>query len=235
MILYVVRHGDPDYENDSLTPLGKLQAEALVKRFSVHGLDRVYTSPLGRAKLTAEPTCRALGITPEVLDWTSEDETFKYLSVPKPDGGRTWSFGSCRNTEYLDKVKELGDRWYEAYPFSECRAKEGFERIRDGSDEFLKSLGYERDGSVYRVIRPNDEKVAVFCHYGAGTTWLSHLLSISPPFFWGTFLINHSSITVLRFPNDKEGFIIPMCLALSDCSHILAADLPVNFENWIEY
>ena len=59
MILYVVRHGDPDYELDSLTPLGKLQAEALVKRFTVHGLDRVYTSPLGRAKETAAPTCRA--------------------------------------------------------------------------------------------------------------------------------------------------------------------------------
>ena len=236
MILYVVRHGDPDYENDSLTELGKLQASSLAKRFSVHGLDRVYTSPLGRAKMTAEPTCLALGITPRVLDWISEDAAFENLSVARPEGGRTWSFGSCRNTEYLDAAKSLGERWYEAYPFCNCNnAKEGAERIRRGSDELLKELGYERDGGVYRIIRPNDERVAVFCHYGSGTTWLSHLLSISPPLFWGTFLINHSSISVIRFPNDKEGFIIPMCLALSDCSHLYEAGLPMKFENRIEY
>ncbi len=235
MLLYVVRHGDPDYENDSLTETGKLQAEALVKRFTVHGLDRIYTSPLGRAKMTAEPTCRALGITPQVLEWTSENLAFRDLSIEKPGGGRTWSFGYCRNTDYLEKVKEKGERWYEVYPFSECRAKAGFERIRDGSDEFLKSLGYERDGAVYRIVSPSEERVAVFCHYGAGTTWLSHLLSISPPVFWGTFLINHSSVSVIRFPNDREGYISPQCLTLSDCSHILAAGLPVNFENWKEY
>ena len=63
MILYVVRHGDPDYENDSLTPLGRKQAEALVKRFSVHGLDRIYTSPLGRAKMTAEPKLAAVRVS----------------------------------------------------------------------------------------------------------------------------------------------------------------------------
>ena len=235
MLLYVVRHGDPDYENDSLTPLGTEQARALAKRFAASGLDRVYTSPLGRAKQTARPTCEALGIEPQVLEWTSEDEAFKDFSIAKPDGGRTWSFGYCRNTDYMTKAKELGDRWYEVYPFSECRAKEGFERIARCSDEFLKSLGYERDGDVYRIISPSEERVAVFCHYGAGTTWLAHLLSISPPVFWGTFLINHSSFTVLRFPNDKEGYISPMCLAMSDCSHIYEAGLPLTFENWIRY
>ncbi|MBQ1503730.1 MAG: histidine phosphatase family protein, partial [Clostridia bacterium] len=201
MLLYVVRHGDPDYENDSLTELGKLQAAALAKRLAVNGLDRVYTSPLGRAKMTAAPTCEALGIEPEILEWTSEDLAFSDLSVPRPEGGRTWSFGSCRNTEYrTKKTAALGDRWYEAYPFSQCTAQAGFERIRRGSDEFLSSLGYTRDGEVYRIDRPNDERVAVFCHYGSGTTWLSHLLSLAPPVFWGTFLINHSSFSVIRFP-----------------------------------
>ena len=199
MILYVVRHGDPDYEKDSLTELGRLQADALAKRVAASGLDRVYTSPLGRAKMTAEPTCRALGITPEVLEWTSEDEAFKDFSVEREGGGRTWSFGSCRNTEYLTDERSLGDRWYEIYPFCSCAsAKEGFERIKKGSDELLASLGYERDGKVYRIVRPNDERVAVFCHYGAGTTWLSHLLSFPPPLFWGTFLINHSSFSFLN-------------------------------------
>ena len=237
MLLYVVRHGDPVYEPDSLTDLGRLQAKALVKRFQVYGLDRVYTSPLERAKMTAAPTCEALKITPEVLEWTSEDLAFRDFSVPRKNGdGREWSFGSVRNTtyKYAGSVA-LGDRWYEAPPFCDCNAKEGFERIQRESDAFLSSLGYTKEGDFYRVTRPNDEKVAVFCHYGFGTTWISHLLSIVPPLFWSTFLINHSSLTVIRFPNDKEGIISPMCLTLSDCSHIYEAGLPMKFENWIDY
>ena len=238
MKLIIIRHGDPDYEHDSLTPTGLLQAKALVKRFSVHGLDRVYTSPLGRAKMTAAPTCEALGITPEVLEWTSENLAFRDFSIPKRDcpEGREWSFGAVRNVtyKYTDSVA-LGKEWYKAPPFCDCNAKEGFERIQRESDAFLSSLGYEREGDFYRVVRPNEEKVAVFCHYGFGTTWIAHLLSIVPPLFWSTFLINHSSITVIRFPNDKEGVIAPMCITLSDCSHIYEAGIPMKFENWLDY
>ena len=32
MLLFYVRHGDPDYETDSLTPLGQQQADAVVAR-----------------------------------------------------------------------------------------------------------------------------------------------------------------------------------------------------------
>ena len=32
MLLYIVRHGDPIYETDSLTERGKMQAEAVGKR-----------------------------------------------------------------------------------------------------------------------------------------------------------------------------------------------------------
>ena len=39
MILYYVRHGDPIYDPNSLTPLGMRQAEALAKRFGIYGLD----------------------------------------------------------------------------------------------------------------------------------------------------------------------------------------------------
>ena len=46
MRLLIIRHGDPDYAKDSLTEKGKLQAQALAKRLAVHGLDRIYASPI---------------------------------------------------------------------------------------------------------------------------------------------------------------------------------------------
>ena len=41
MILYYVRHGDPIYNPDSLTPLGQRQAEAVGKRLALYGIDEV--------------------------------------------------------------------------------------------------------------------------------------------------------------------------------------------------
>ena len=60
MIFYYVRHGDPIYDPDSLTELGHKQAEALSKRFSLYGLDEIYSSTSIRAQQTAEPTCKLL-------------------------------------------------------------------------------------------------------------------------------------------------------------------------------
>ena len=58
MLLYIIRHGDPDYTTDTLTERGWAQAEAVGKRLAASGINRVFSSPMGRAKQTAEPTCR---------------------------------------------------------------------------------------------------------------------------------------------------------------------------------
>ena len=58
MLLFYIRHGDPIYMPDSLTPLGKRQAEAVAKRLSRYGLDKIFVSSSTRAIQTAEPTVR---------------------------------------------------------------------------------------------------------------------------------------------------------------------------------
>lgn len=40
MRLYIIRHADPDYPNNTITPEGHLEAQALAKRLSSHGLDQ---------------------------------------------------------------------------------------------------------------------------------------------------------------------------------------------------
>ena len=49
MRIIFVRHGEPNYEKDCLTPLGKLQAEAAAERLRDEGIDTVFSSPFGRA------------------------------------------------------------------------------------------------------------------------------------------------------------------------------------------
>ena len=45
MLFFYIRHGDPVYEPNKLTPLGQRQAEAVAKRLSLYGLDRIFSSP----------------------------------------------------------------------------------------------------------------------------------------------------------------------------------------------
>ncbi len=52
MLFFYVRHGDPIYNPDELTPLGHRQAEAVAKRLSLYGIDKIYSSTSDRAYLT---------------------------------------------------------------------------------------------------------------------------------------------------------------------------------------
>ena len=228
MLLYIIRHGAPIYAPDSLTPRGHLQAKALAKRLAVQGLDKIFVSPLIRARQTAQPTCELLGIKPTVEEWTSENLAYRDLSVENPDGTRRWVF-ACQNTNILNNETVSRTDWYNTEEFLKTdRAKQGCERICKSSDEFLKKLGYERDGAVYNIIKPSDERVAVFCHEGFGTTWLSHLLNVPPHIFWAGFGIAHTGVTVLYFENFENSICAPRCICLSDLSHIYADRLPLE-------
>ena len=56
MKLLLIRHGDPDYEKDNLTEVGKREAALLAERIAPMDITEYYVSPLGRAQATAAPT-----------------------------------------------------------------------------------------------------------------------------------------------------------------------------------
>lgn len=234
MLLYIIRHGDPVYNPDSLTPKGHLQAEALAKRLAVHGLDRIYCSPNVRAKQTAQPTCDLLGLEMNIEDWTSEDIAWKEMACHTLEGGYGWPFHIQNSKIKNDANLALGDKWYEAECFKNVDIKAGVDRIAFESDKFTEKLGYVREGSIYRAVSPNDMRVAVFCHQGFGTTWMSYLLSINPLLFWSSFDISHSSVTIIEFKNTEDSLVAPKCLCLSDMSHIYKEGLPLSYQNILD-
>lgn len=235
MLLYIVRHGDPIYNPDSLTPKGHLQAQALAKRFALHGLDKIFVSPMIRAQMTAKPTCEILGIKPVVQEWTSEELAYSQLSVREKDGRSHWVFAVQTTKMKNDDTVKVNDKWYDTEVMKTCpTVKQGVERIRNCSDEFLTMLGYERQGTVYKITKPNDERVAVFCHEGFGLTWMSQLLDIPPHIFWSSFSVTHSGVSIFNFANNPDGLTTPQCLCFSDNSHIYKEGLPYKHQNVID-
>ena len=68
MKLLIVRHGDPDYSIDSLTPTGWKEAELLSHRLQKLDVKAFYSSPLGRARETGRYTLEKLGLTAVIFD-----------------------------------------------------------------------------------------------------------------------------------------------------------------------
>ena len=74
MRLLIIRHGDPDYEHNSLTEKGKREAKLLAESLKRQNekIDYFYVSSYGRAKDTAAPTLETFGATAEVCDYLHE-------------------------------------------------------------------------------------------------------------------------------------------------------------------
>ena len=72
MRIIFVRHGDPDYEHDTLTEKGHREAALLGKLAPELHLGDCYMSPLGRAQHTAEYCLKATGKNALVKEWLQE-------------------------------------------------------------------------------------------------------------------------------------------------------------------
>lgn len=72
MKLIFIRHGDPNYIDDTVTERGRKEAEALRARVRSWNVDRFYCSPLGRARDTAAIALDGTGRDVTVKDFLRE-------------------------------------------------------------------------------------------------------------------------------------------------------------------
>ncbi|MBV9867710.1 MAG: histidine phosphatase family protein [Abitibacteriaceae bacterium] len=224
MRLYIIRHADPDYPNNTITPGGHLEAQALAKRLDSHGLDLIYSSPLPRAHITAQYTADLLHKPVQIEEWAAElgwkieQDPYTRLSA--------WDLpGELFRAEASNYGQET---WHETPVIEKLALREKFDLIKQHGDEFLARHGYERDGGLYRRIKPNRDKVALFCHNGLGLAWFAHLLEIPLPLIWSGFWMPPSSVTTILFDERSEEFAIPRCIGFGDVSHLYAAGLAVQ-------
>lgn len=236
MIFYYLRHGDPIYNPDSLTELGKNQAIALSKRLSVYGVDKIYASTSNRAIMTAQPTCDLIKKDMELVDFANEGHAWQEFALTR-DGQKRWIFQDkfCMDLFTTDKTIRYNENWYEHPEIKQYNFGKGVERMYNDTDKFFLSLGYEhiRGTGRYKVIEPNNQRVALFAHQGFGMAFLSTVLDIPYPLMATHFDLCHSSMTVINF-EEFDGFTRPQVLMLSNDSHIYKENVDCIYNNQIK-
>lgn len=237
MLLFYIRHGDPNYAPDSLTPLGREQAKAVAKRLMLSDIDRVYSSPSTRARQTAEPFCELMKKEMTICDWANEDLAGRDFFLHTNEG-IGWGFQIpamvCRFRS--PEVAALGHEWYKHPDFEGYSFEQGVKRVDEAVDEFLLSLGYRHDrvNARYEVVGPNPDRVALFAHQGFGMSFFSSLLDIPYPQFCTRFDFGHSSMSVIDFPL-FEGYAYPKALQVSNDSHLYREGILTGYQNAIRF
>ena len=113
MRILIIRHADPDYSIDSLTPQGWKEAELLANKLEKERIEHMYCSPLGRAKDTCFTTAKRMQREKDVqiLPWLKE---FSYPTV-FPSGREYHIPWDMYPNEWTGDERAYTKNWQEIY------------------------------------------------------------------------------------------------------------------------
>ena len=200
--LLLVRHGQASHNLDGrwegwgstpLTPEGERQAEALAKRLAqwTPRISQIVTSPLRRARQTAEPIARLLG-----------------LPVQNHEGLREINFGQVSGLTMEGLRETMPDvyaRWQDRsdmtfqFPGGEQRSA-FFQRVLSALNDLIASAG---EGTL-----------VVVSHGGTLRAGLAYLFPETMQDWWG-YALENASLTQVRVGSGDN-----VLVALNDRSHL---------------
>ena len=220
MRILLIRHAEPDYTVDSLTPKGRVEAELLSRRMVCYDIRDFYVSPLGRAKDTAEYTLQKLGRTAEELPWLAEFRG----RCPDPETGRMhlpWDLPP-RLWSSLPGAHDVRI-WTDAPLFEGSNVAGIWKETTEGADRLLARYGFRKDGPVWRGNANTRDTIALFCHFGISMAFAGYLMDISPLELWHRTLTLPSSVTELVTEERVPGEVSFRMTRLGDITHLESA------------
>lgn len=228
MKLLIIRHGDPDYEHDSLTEKGWREAGYLSERLAGIKLDAIYVSPYGRALATAMPTLEKQGRAAVEWEWLREF----HAPIHRPDvtDRRIIPWDWLPQDWSKEERFYHPEAWKENPRYIEGGVGEEYDRVTRCFDELLARHGYVREGKLYRAERANNDTLAFFCHFGVECVLLSHLLNISPVVLWHGIAAAPSSVTTVVTEERREGIASFRMTAFGDQSHLYVHQEEPSFQ-----
>ena len=226
MKLIIVRHGDPDYSIDSLTPTGWEEARLLADRLCKLDVKAFYCSPLGRARDTASFTLKALNREAEILPWLKEfpSPVIKPHRTA-PDVAWDWLPADWTSEPAYFQM----DDWAQTPPMAQGKVAEEYAYVTGELDKLLARHGYVRENKLYRAAGANEDTVLLFCHFGLECVLLSHILNIPPMLLWHGTCAAPTSVTSVVTEERRKGIVYFRMNAFGDTSHLYVADQEPSF------
>ena len=216
MKITIIRHAEPDYENNTLTKKGFNEAEILGKYLKDSKLDYIYVSPLARADLTAKAILKYnQNKNYKTLEWLHEFTPFCWDKLPS----------------YLNADGRLYDmnKWVDVPGVGDETIKDKYEWVKSNFNALLEKHGYKKSGIYYKVIKPNHYNLVFVCHFGIESFLLSELLNIPVQ-----ALINHTcasptAITTVYTEEREKGKAIFRLNVFGSEEHLIMAKEPISF------
>ena len=219
MRIIFVRHGEPDYAHDCLTEMGKIQAVDAAERLRNEGIEEIFSSPQGRAAETAAATADLLKRPVQTLDYMRELHWGSIDGTPLPSNGHPWDLADLMAEEGWDLTNP---GWREHPYFRNNQVTANADLVAEKTDEWLRTLGYEREGAFYRCVRPDNRQktVALFSHGGSSAAAIGHILNLPFPYACGLFHLEFTGITIIRLDRNPGSRRLPCLELANDGRHI---------------
>ena len=217
MRIIFVRHGHPDYAHDCLTELGRQHAAAAALRLQDEGIEAIYSSTHGRAMETASHLADALHLPVTGCEFMREINWGSVDGEPLFADGHPW--------DTVDRMVAQGESlvdpdWQNSETFRRNRVVQCVEKVAAGTDAWLATLGYTREGLYYRAGKDTKHTIAAFGHGGASTAILAHLFNLPFPFVTSTMGPDYTGITIVELPDEEGALVKPRLEMLNDARHI---------------
>lgn len=217
MKVVIIRHGEPDNPNNTLTKHGFKEVEALSEYLKDFKFDDVYVSPLPRAQLTAKGVLDPLNIKFTTIPWLQEFD--HRVNVPYTDK-------KVINWDFLPKFFTEQDDFYDETKYLDHNVlktgdvKKYYYEVSKGIDEILAKHGYHRKDKYYEVTNENKDNIVFFCHFGTMCVIMSHLLNIPYVVLAQTFVCLPTGITTLVTEEREKGIAQFRCMQFGNLTHL---------------
>lgn len=229
MNIVFIRHCDPDYELDSLTPRGFKEAEYLAKRVLNWKIDDIYASPMGRAQETMNACVRlrkqnGINDNPKTLQFLEEF----YYELLDPETNLRDKHCWDHLPSYFRNHPELHDKesWFESPLMKSEDIKSKYIKVIDSFDKLLSEYGYIRQANgTYSVNTSENKTIVCFCHFGISLMLISHLMNIAPTLMWQGVFLPPSSVSVMVSEEREEGIGVFRLCKMGSVSHLTKCDI----------
>ena len=208
MRILFIRHGEPDYEKDDLTDTGIRQAQFLAQRLKNEGIEEIWSSPLGRAKRTADISSEFLGIPVRTLEFMREIRWGSINGEPVFAGGHPWDIADEMAKRGMDLTY---NEWQTNQFFRNNKVVGAVSEVQEGIDKWLSEFGYVRNGLYYDHMtqEENHKTIALFCHGGSSSAAIGRIMNLPFPYVCAMLHMEYTGITVIRLDKRKGSCTLP--------------------------